>query len=44
MFQENMNQELRSKTIDEIKNYLIGEINRNELLSKKENVSNYHRN
>ena len=34
-----MNQEFRLKKIDEIRNYLIEEINRNELLSKKhENV------
>ena len=34
-----MNQEFRLKKIDEIRNYLIEEINRNELMSKKhENV------
>ena len=39
MPEENMNQEFRLKKIDEIRNYLIEEINRNELLSKKhENV------
>ena len=39
MSEENMNQEFRLKKIDEIRNYLIEEINRNELLSKKhENV------
>ena len=31
---ENMNQELRLKKIDEIRNYLIEEINWNELMSK----------
>ena len=37
--EETMNQEFRLKKIDEIRNYLIEEINRNELLSKKhENV------
>ena len=30
-----MNQELRLKKVDEISNYLIEEINRNELMSKK---------
>ena len=35
-----MNQEFSQKKIDEIRNYLIKEINRNELMSKKrENVS-----
>ena len=39
MPEETMNQEFRPKKIDEIRNYLIEEINRNELLSKKhENV------
>ena len=39
MPEENMNQEFRLEKIDEIRNYLIEEINRNELLSKKhENV------
>ena len=34
-----MHQEFRLKKIDEIRNYLIEEINRNELMSKKhENV------
>ena len=37
--EETMNQEFSLKKIDEIRNYLIEEINRNELLSKKhENV------
>ena len=36
MPEENMNQELRFKKSDEIRNYLIGEINRNELMSKKQ--------
>ena len=35
MPKENMNQEFRSKKIDEIRNYLIEQINRNELMSKK---------
>ena len=39
MPEETMNHECRLKKIDEIRNYLIEEINRNELLSKKhENV------
>ena len=33
---EIINQELRVKKIDEIRNYLIQEINRNELISKKD--------
>ena len=35
MPEENMNQESWIKKIDEIRNYLIEEINRNELMSKK---------
>ena len=35
MPEENINQEFRLKKIDEIKKYLIEEINRNELKSKK---------
>ena len=35
MPEENINQEIRLKKIDEIRNYLIEEINRNELMSKK---------
>ena len=35
MPEENMNQEFRLKKIDEIRNYLIEEINRHELMSKK---------
>ena len=35
MPEENMNQRFRLKTIDEIRNYLIEEINRIELMSKK---------
>ena len=35
MSEENMNQEFRLKKIDEIRNYLIEEIDWNELLSKK---------
>ena len=35
MVQGNISQELRLKNIDETRNYLIQEINRNELMSKK---------
>ena len=35
MPEENMNQEFRLKKIDEITNYLIEEINQNELMNKK---------
>ena len=35
MSEENISQEFRLKNIDKTKNYLIGEINRNELMSKK---------
>ena len=35
MPEENMNQEFRLKKIDEIRNYLIEEINQNELMNKK---------
>ena len=35
MSEENMSQEFRLKKMDETRNYLIEEINRNELLSKK---------
>ena len=35
MVEENISQEFRLKNIDEAKNYLIEEINRNELISKK---------
>ena len=35
MPEENINQEFRLKKIDEIRNYLIEEINQNELMSKK---------
>ena len=34
-----MNQEFRLKKIDEIRNYLIEEINQNELMSKKDKKS-----
>ena len=37
MQEENRNQEFRLKIIDEIRNYLIEEINQNELISKKHN-------
>ena len=33
--EENISQEFRLKNIDETRNYLIEEINRNELISKK---------
>ena len=35
MPKENMNQEFRFKKVDEIRTYLIEEINQNELMSKK---------
>ena len=35
MPEENMNQEFRLKKIDEIRNYLIEEINQDKLMSKK---------
>ena len=35
MPEENMNQEFRLKKIDEIRNYFIEIINRNELMGKK---------
>ena len=35
MPEENINQEFRLKKIDEIRNYLIEEINQNELMGKK---------
>ena len=35
MSEENINQEFRLKKIDEIRNYLIKEINQNELMIKK---------
>ena len=35
MIEENISQEFRMKNIDETRNYLIEEINRNELISKK---------
>ena len=35
MSEENISQEFRMKNIDETRNYLIEEINRNELMSKK---------
>ena len=42
MPEENMNQEFRLKKIDEIRNYLIEEINQNELMSKKhKNIFRY---
>ena len=36
MPEENINQEFRLKKIDEIRNYLIEEINQNKLMSKKQ--------
>ena len=35
MPEDNINQEFRLKKVDEIRNYLIGEVNQNELMSKK---------
>ena len=35
MFEQNMSQEFKLKTVDEIRNSLIEEVNRNELMSKK---------
>ena len=35
MSEENISQEFRLKSVDEARNYLIEEINRNELMSKK---------
>ena len=35
MAEENISQEFRLKNIDETRNYLIEEINRNELMRKK---------
>ena len=35
MAEENVSQKLRQKNIDETRNYLIKEINRNDLISKK---------
>ena len=35
MAEENLSQEFRLKNTDETRNYLIEEINRNELISKK---------
>ena len=39
MPEENINQEFRLKKIDEIRNYLIEEINQNKLTSKKHEKS-----
>ena len=36
MSEENRTQEFRLKTIDEIRNFFIEEVNQNELLSKKQ--------
>ena len=35
MFEENMSQEFKLKTVDEIRNSLNEEVNRNELMSKR---------
>ena len=35
MAEENISKKFRLKNIDETRNYLIGEIHRNELISKK---------
>ena len=37
MSEKNINQEFRLEKIEEIRNYLIKEINQNELMSKKHN-------
>ena len=46
MAEENISQEFRPKNIDEIRNYLIEELNQNELISKKQKkvcaTSNYN--
>ena len=46
MAEENISQELRPKNIDEIRNYLIEDINQNKLTSKKQKkicaTSNYN--
>ena len=41
MPEENISQEFRLKNVDEIRNYLIEEINQNELMSKKKKKSLY---
>ena len=41
MSEENMNQVFRSKKIDEIRNYLIEEINQNELMSKQKKFAEF---
>ena len=38
MPEENVNQEFRLKKVDEIRNYLIEEINQNNLMSKKHKI------
>ena len=38
MPEKNMNREFRLETIDEIRNCLIEEINRNDLMSKKHKI------
>ena len=38
MPEENVNQEFRLKKVDEIRNYLIEEINQNDLMSKKHKI------
>ena len=35
MPEDNINQEFRLKKVDDIKNYLLGEVNQNELMSKR---------
>ena len=39
MSEENINQEFRLKNIDKTRNYLIEEINWNELMNKKQKKS-----
>ena len=35
MFEENVSQEIRFKNIDEARNFVLGEIKQNELMSRK---------
>ena len=42
MSEENISQELRLKNMDETRNYSIEEINRNELMSKKQTKGLYY--
>ena len=42
MVEENISQEFSLKNIDETRHYLIEEINRNDLISKKQNRDLYN--